>query len=105
MGILLESALSQPERSSAAGQEPRESRECFPAPPQPRGSGAPAAGPFALSKAGISICLCQPLEPGEGLRQGGGGGSRAEGERLLLFGVSVEMHFRPALAAKSQMNP
>lgn len=31
------------------------------------GSGAPAAGRFALSKAGISICLCQALEQGKGL--------------------------------------
>lgn len=112
MEILLEgqfsgSTVSLPERNSAAGQEPSESRDCFPVPPQHkhRGSGVPAAGLLQFLKQGFLFAFVSPWSKGRGCEQKAQAALGQRGKRLLLFGISAEMHLRPALAAKLKMNP
>lgn len=114
MGILLEgqlssSAVSLPERSSAAGQEPTESRDCFPAPPQHkhvglRSSCCRAFCTFQSRDFYLPLSVPGARERAENRKEAAPLGQRGR-RRLLLFGISAGMHPRPALAAKLQMNP
>lgn len=113
MGILLEGQLSSravslPERNSAAGQEPTESRECFPVPPQHkhmglRSSCCRAFCPFQSRDFYLPLSAPGARERAENRKEAAALGQKAK--RLLLFGISAEMHLRPALTAKLQMSP
>lgn len=110
MRILLEGQLSSSaERSSAAGQEPTESRDCFPAPPQHkhvglRSSCCRAFCTFQGRDFYLPLSAPGARERAENRKEAAALGQRGR-RRLLLFGISAEMHLRPALAAKLQMNP
>lgn len=102
VGILLEgqlsgSAVSLPERSCAAGQEPTESRECFPVPPRKhtglRSSCCRAFCTFQSRDFYLPLSASGARERRRNrTEQKGGGGSWTDAKRLLLFGVSAEMH-------------
>lgn len=113
MGILLEgqfssSAVSLPERSSAAGQEPTESRDCFPVPPQHKYMGLRSSCCRAFctfQSRDFYLPLSAPGARERAVNREKAAALGQRGKRLLLFGISAEMHLRPALAAKLQMNP